>query len=175
VDEELHRLIREAKRGNKEAFAELINRYKDRVYRHAYGMIGDRMEAEDITQEAFIKVYTSFFHLENEYAFSSWLTRIVSNLCVDRIKKRGKENVLTKKSMEQATDLGSEDKYLRLGIEESMKQLSMEHREVILLHDVQGYKYEEIAQIVGIPIGTVKSRLNVGRLALRKEMRKGDE
>jgi RNA polymerase sigma-70 factor (ECF subfamily) len=175
VDEELYRLIGEAKRGGKEAFAQLLTQYKDRVYRHAFGMLGERMEAEDITQEAFIKAYYSLARLESEYAFSSWMMQIVSNLCKDRLKKCEKERTLRSESIEEVTIQGVEDKNLGLGIQEAMTTLSPEHREVILLHDVQGYRYEEIAAIVGIPLGTVKSRLNMARLALRNEMKKGDE
>ncbi|MDG0812691.1 sigma-70 family RNA polymerase sigma factor [Cohnella rhizosphaerae] len=87
MDEELHRLIRNAKQGDQEEFAALVRRFKDHVYRYAYGMLGDTMEAEDVAQEVFVKCYGSLSKLESEFAFVSWLNRIVFNLCADRLKK----------------------------------------------------------------------------------------
>jgi RNA polymerase sigma factor (sigma-70 family) len=179
VDEELHRIIHEAKRGSKDAFATLVHRFKDHVYRYAYGMLGDPMEAEDASQEAFIKCYYSLSRLENEFSFASWLTRIISNVCFDRLKKQQRE-------IKSATGTSGDFEYrdavdyrlaedLKKSIEEGMRQLSPDHRQMILLHDVQGYRYEEIAKLLGIPLGTVKSRLNAARLALRIEMKKGEE
>lgn len=81
MDQELYRLIGKAKSGEKDAFTLLIKRYKDSVLRYAFDMLSDRMEAEDVSQEAFIKAFYSIPRLDNSYAFSSWLTRIVSNLC----------------------------------------------------------------------------------------------
>ncbi|RUS46976.1 RNA polymerase sigma factor [Cohnella sp. AR92] len=181
MDEELNRIIREARRGSKDAFAILVHRFKDHVYRYAYGMIGDRMEAEDIAQEAFLKCFAALPRLENEFSFVSWLNRIVSNLCADRLRKRSKER-LKAASVEalDAIEISSAQEQqrvrnLKMTIEEAMKQLSLDHRQIILLHDVQGFRYEEIARMLEIPVGTVKSRLNSARLALRLAMRRGEE
>ncbi|MCY9669858.1 RNA polymerase sigma factor [Paenibacillus alginolyticus] len=173
MDEELYRLIYQAKRGEKEAFTALIKRYKGHVYRYALGMLGDQMEAEDAAQEAFIKAYYSMNQLETEYAFSAWIIRIVSNLCKDKLKKRTKEQPLSTENEE--LNVSYEPTHLRLTIEEAMKHLTPEHREVIILHDIHGYKYDEIAVIADVPVGTVKSRLHAARMALRIEMKKGDE
>ncbi|MDP1511891.1 RNA polymerase sigma factor [Paenibacillus ottowii] len=176
MDQELFRLIGKAKSGETEAFALLVKQYKDRVFRFAFGMLSDRMEAEDVSQEAFIKAYYSLSNLENSYAFSSWLTRIVSNLCYDRIKKRKKENIVSSDQIEAGISTqGIERRDLHLTIEEAMKTLSPEHREAILLRDVEGYTYDEIAGMLHIPLGTVKSRINAARLQLRKELKKGVE
>ncbi|WJH32791.1 sigma-70 family RNA polymerase sigma factor [Paenibacillus sp. CC-CFT747] len=173
MDEELHRLIGEARRGGKDAFARLVTLYKDRVYRHAYGMLGDRMEAEDMAQEAFLKAYYALPGLESEYAFSSWLMRIVTNLCKDRLLKRDKLRRVEGGPYEEAASEGKRDQETPLYIREALGRLSVEHREVILLHDLQGYRYEEIAVLLEIPVGTVKSRLHAARVSLRKEMRGG--
>ncbi|MFC5530277.1 RNA polymerase sigma factor [Cohnella yongneupensis] len=178
MDEELHRTIREAINGSKDAFATLVRRFKDHVYRYAYGMLGDPMEAEDASQEAFIKCYYALSRLENEFSFSSWLNRIISNVCVDRLKKRQKEFSSAKGTLgtfeyEDAQDRRRTE-HLKITIEDAMTQLSPEHRQVIVLHDVQGYRYEEITELLGIPLGTVKSRLNAARLVLRIEMKKGE-
>ncbi|MBB6669308.1 RNA polymerase sigma factor [Cohnella nanjingensis] len=175
MDEELNRIISEAKQGSKDAFATLVHRFKNQVYRYAYGMLGDRMEAEDASQEVFIKCYYSLSRLENEFSFVSWLTRIVSNVCLDRLKKRQRENEV---AQETAGEGEAQERHmsndLKITIEEAMRQLTPEHREIMILHDVQGYRYEEIATQLGIPLGTVKSRLNAARLAFRIEMKRGE-
>lgn len=173
MDQELYIIISEAKKGKKEAFAQLLTHYKGQVFRHAFAMLGDRMEAEDISQEAFIKVYYSLNKLESEYAFTSWLTRIVSRLCYDRIQKRRKETTMLFNG--RLKDVGEPDQIiertqLQLTITEAMAKISPEHREAIVLRDVEGYSYEEIAKILEIPLGTVKSRINAARLALRNVM-----
>lgn len=173
MDQELYRLIGKAKDGDKDAFALLIKRYKDIVFRYAFGMLSDRMKAEDVAQEAFIKIFYSLSRLDNLYAFSSWLTRIVSNLCYDRIQKRKKDyTVPTERIETNISNNGMERTDLHMTIEEALKTLSPEHREAVILRDVEGYTYDEIARMLNIPLGTVKSRINAARLMLRKELKK---
>ncbi|MFB9328705.1 RNA polymerase sigma factor [Paenibacillus aurantiacus] len=172
--EELQQVIRRAKRGDKEAYAQLVKDFKDPVYRYALGMLNERMDAEDIAQEAFVKAYYSLTSLESEFAFSSWLFQIVSNLAKNRLKKRVRERDYQVEANDSTVDRGSSDPSERISMEEALARLSMEHREVVLLHDVQGYRYEEIAQVTNVPLGTVKSRLFAARTALRKELRKGE-
>ena len=168
LDDKLFTIIREAKQGSKEAFTHLMERYKEHVYRYAYGMLGDIMEAEDVTQETFIKAYYSLPKLENEAAFGSWLTQIMSNICYDRHKKKKmKFSELTDQVYENKT----EQQQLRLSLNEAIQKLTIEHREVIILKDVQGYSYDEISEMLKIPLGTVKSRINGARLRLRNELR----
>ncbi|MGE8206937.1 RNA polymerase sigma factor [Heyndrickxia sp. NPDC080065] len=177
MDIELTKLIREAKKGSQEAFTKLVSKYKAQVFRHAYAMVNDRMEAEDIAQEAFVKAYLSLSKLDNEYAFVSWLTRIVSNLCYDKLKKNQKLKELTIetdiKIMTNTTDIDRSQ--LRLELKEALKKLSIDHRTALVLRDVQGFSYEEISGILNIPIGTVKSRINSARLALKKDLSRGDQ
>lgn len=171
MDQELNKLISKAKTGEKEAFTLLVKRYKESVFRYAFGMLADRMEAEDVSQEAFIKAYYSLAKLENIYAFSSWLTRIVSNLCYDRIQKRKKETAVSGELIKtHIANNNIEQVHLHMTIEEAMNKLSPEHREAIILRDVEGYSYDEIAGMINIPLGTVKSRISSARLMLRKEM-----
>ncbi|WP_123040183.1 sigma-70 family RNA polymerase sigma factor [Cohnella candidum] len=174
MDEELRRFVHAARTGSKEAFAELVRRFKGNVYRHAYGMLGSRSEAEDAAQEAFIKAYYSISRLDADFAFSSWMMRIVTNICLDRLKKRTDEWPVAEESRLSAAAARDEMSDTRMAIQEAMRQLSPEHRQVLLLHDMQGYRYEEISELLDIPLGTVKSRLNAARLALRKEWKKGE-
>lgn len=179
MDDELYELIGRAISGNKEAFADLLRRFQGSVYRYAYGMLGDRMEAEDAAQEAFIKAYYALPRLENRFAFASWLMRIVANQCRDRLQKRSRERPASDELLEHAGALALaagedsiERKQLQLSIEEAMRRLSPDHREVVLLRDVEGYSYEEIADMLLLPLGTVKSRINAARLGLRNEMKR---
>ncbi|NOU62733.1 sigma-70 family RNA polymerase sigma factor [Paenibacillus sp. LMG 31461] len=171
VDHELNDIIGKAMSGDKEAFALLVSRFKDSVFRYAYGMLGDRMEAEDVAQEAFIKAFYAISKLDNSYAFTSWLKRIISNLCYDRIQKQKKTSAVSGELIEkQRSNNDIERTDLHITIEEAMSKLSPEHREVIILKDVEGYSYDELAGMLHIPLGTVKSRINAARLLLRKEM-----
>lgn len=175
MNQELHELIQHAKRGKEDAFSQLVTLYKGEVFRHAYAMVNDKMEAEDIAQEAFLKAYLSLSKLENEYAFVSWLTRIVTNLCYDRLKKMNKIKSYSSEDIVSIESDEMEHVQTRLTIQEAMQRLSFEHRTVIILKDVQGYSYDEIASILHIPVGTVKSRLNAARMMVRKEISRGDE
>lgn len=172
MDQELFDLIRKAASGDKDAFALLVNRYKASIYRYAYGMLSDRMEAEDVAQEAFIKAFYSLPKLESSFAFTSWLTRIVSNLCYDRLQKRKKENTTPHEGIERTAHDDLQRTDMQMSIQEALNTLSPEHREVMILRDVEGYSYDEIAGMIHIPLGTVKSRMNTARLLLRKEMKR---
>ncbi|MBB5326225.1 RNA polymerase sigma-70 factor (ECF subfamily) [Anoxybacillus tepidamans] len=174
MDQELRQLILEAKQGNTESFAQLMSRFKGHVFRQAYAMLHDPAEAQDVSQEAFIKAYYSLEALQNEYAFSSWIARIVSRLCHDRIQKKRKEEVIEREHiLKESTHSKSMDHLLlRIHLEEAMQKLSPEHREIIVLRDIQGFTYDEIAEILQIPVGTVKSRIHVARLTLRNELSK---
>jgi len=174
VDEELSRIIDRARRGDQEAFSELVTRYKGHIFRHAFGMLGDRGEAEDAAQETFIKAYLALGKLDEVHAFSSWLMRIASNLCKDKLKQRTKAIEIKEMPDETTPDLSASDPYLKVSMKEALARLSVDHREILLLHDVQGFRYEEIAEWTGIPIGTVKSRLFSARMSLRKIWNRGE-
>ncbi|MGA9290496.1 MAG: sigma-70 family RNA polymerase sigma factor [Anaerobacillus sp.] len=180
MNDELFRLIHGAKKGNEQAYNKLVVMYKEKVYRHAFAMLHDRTGAEDITQEAFIKAYYSLNRLEHEYAFVSWLTRIVHNLCQDRLKKQKRE---AKKQAKMRADLPlrysekheGEQVNMKLSIQEAMQQLSSEHRSVLILCDLEGFSYEEISHILKIPLGTVKSRIYQARNYLKSELKRGED
>ncbi|MCK6256171.1 sigma-70 family RNA polymerase sigma factor [Fictibacillus sp. KIGAM418] len=178
MDHELQQLIVNAKKGDQDSFSKIVQKYKGKVYRHAFAMVHDQMEAEDITQEAFVKAYFSLHHLKQDYAFASWLTRIVTNLCYDRIKKAEKSPVLhvdpEKTERLPNTHSEVENAQLKMNLQFAMQKLSAEHRTVIVLRDVQGFSYQEVADILEIPAGTVKSRINMARKELRRELMRGD-
>ncbi|MGO4106585.1 RNA polymerase sigma factor [Paenibacillus sp. YAF4_2] len=176
VSEELNHIILQAKSGDQEAYATLVKRYKGHVYRYALGMLGNRMDAEDVSQEAFIKAFYSLTSLEVAYAFSSWILRITSNLCKDRLKKRAKvlEEELKEGQNEAIANHHLPDTLEKVTLADGLSRISADHRGVLLLHEVQGYTYEEIAALLEVPLGTVKSRLFAARINLRNELRRED-
>lgn len=177
--ENLSQTIRKAKNGNREAFETLVHMYKGKVYRHALAMVRDPAAAEDIAQEAFVKTYFQLKKLEQETAFVSWLTRIVSNLCYDYLKKAKRETVTEDIWLDQPEDGDvtkdePEQSINRLMIQEGLGHLSPEHREAIVLRDLQGFSYQEISDLLDIPLGTVKSRINIARNSLKRFLLEGD-
>lgn len=173
VNDELFGLIRQAKQGDKEAFSKIVNQYSGHVYRQAFAMLGERMEAEDVSQEAFLKAFYAIPKLESEYAFVSWMTQIVFRLCHDRLQKRKKHaELLVDQNDAYASDLGEQiqRQQMQLNLQEAMALLSPEHREVIVLKDIQGFAYDEIANLLQIAVGTVKSRIHAARLKLKREL-----
>ncbi len=172
---ELHQLIQEAQKGDQQSFSQLVHQYKGHVYRQAYAMVNDKMEAEDIAQEAFIKAYYSLHKLENTYAFVSWLTRIVSNVCYDHLQKLSKRKTVSIEQPLEDHHSPIEATSLKLSIREALQHLSLEHRSVIILRDIQGFSYHEISEILKVPLGTVKSRINAARTDLKNELLRGEE
>jgi RNA polymerase sigma-70 factor (ECF subfamily) len=178
VVNDLHEIILAAKRGDQNAFRQLVTSYKGIVYRHAFALLNDRMEAEDVTQEAFVKVYYSLSKLENEYAFVSWLTRVVTNLCYDKNKKLSKKKMIVSDELNESlvTQRGPtpiESTITKMSLKDAMEKIPIDQRNVIILRELQGYSYAEISEILHIPLGTVKSRINAARENLKKELQKG--
>lgn len=169
MDEEQLGLVSAAKQGSKDAFAALVRAYKDYVYRIAFGILTNRGEAEDVSQEVFVKAYLQLRHLRDARAFPSWIAMIATRRALDVAKRKQRlktvpidENVLHG----QVDEMGQIDK--RLVIHELLSKLSPIHRAVLILREVQGYDYDEMAKVLGVPIGTVRSRLNTARSQLRK-------
>lgn len=165
-------LIRECRNGSIEAFEQVVGRYKQFAFKIAYGMLGNDRDAEDMVQEAFITVYRQIKGLRSENAFSSWLGKIVTNLCLRKLQKSIGSAAVSLEALEerQAPAVGGEDPFkaadLQHDVREALLKLPVDYRVVIVLRDLQGYPYNEIAEITGIPLGTVKSRLHQARTML---------
>jgi RNA polymerase sigma-70 factor (ECF subfamily) len=136
-------LIREAQRGNLEAFNRLVLKYQNRVYDTAYWLMAEPEDAADATQEAFISAFKSIRRFRGG-SFRAWLLRIVTNACYDEMRRRKRRPTTPLEDLE---------------IRACLARLPDKYREVMVLADVEGFKYQEVAQIIGIPLGTVKSRL----------------
>ena len=169
-------LIAQFHAGNEEAFEQLVLRHKDRVYTLAYRVLGDRSEADDVAQETFLRAYERLTDFRREARFSTWLHRICHNLCVNRLQKKNciahEESApeavpsLTIGSCEQL--LAKEQQHL---LNWALSRLKAEFREIVLLYNTDHLSYEEIASVLGQPIGTVRSRLHRGREELKTILR----
>ncbi|MDQ0189793.1 RNA polymerase sigma factor [Alicyclobacillus cycloheptanicus] len=168
-------LIRVAKQGRTEAFEALVRQYKAFVFRTAYGILRNNMDAEDVTQETFIKVYHALRGLREERTFPSWLARVTVRTALDWVSKHKRqpsvpldaEQVSTRTDVHASADI-------RMDVERALDGLTTEQRTIVVLRDVQGFGYDEIAEILDIPIGTVRSRLHYARAQLRELLTRGD-
>lgn len=176
-------LIKKCKKGNREAFNALFSRYQTQVINIAYSMLSDREDASDAAQEVFVKVYRSIQSFNEQSSFTTWLYRITANTCSDFLRKRQRSgNVVSISSYTDENkefDIEDENASVEEGIELSEKQaavrkaiseLKEEHRIIITMCDIEGMGYDQIAEILKIPPGTVKSRINRARNALKKNL-----
>jgi RNA polymerase sigma-70 factor (ECF subfamily) len=167
-------LIRRCQAGDEEAFAALFHQYKNLVYRTAYLMLDNADDAEDVLQEVFLQVHRSLSTFEpSKGAFTTWLYRITVNHCLSRRRKRH----LLVISLEQVPPLALTEHPSSQGrvedeeaIQQALSRLSDKLRTVIILRYYLELSYAEIAQILNIPIGTVKSRLDLALKTLRQEL-----
>jgi RNA polymerase sigma-70 factor (ECF subfamily) len=169
------KLVEDARRGDAQAFRALVERYQRRAYTVALGIVHDADEARDICQEAFLKVFRNLAGFEGEAQFFTWLYRIVMNLCIDHLRKRRGEKLEFDETHahEDAGDdagiaprrLGFDparalaDKELRAQLDRALAQLSPAHRAVLIMREVDGLSYKEMADIMECSIGTIMSRL----------------
>lgn len=175
-------LIERSKNGDVSAFEMLIEAYQKKVFNLAYRIIGNYDDANDIAQEAFIRIFRSISGFRGQSSFSTWIYRITTNVCLDEIRKRKNKSVqyldddIQTDDGEMQRQIISDDplpeeiaerKELRAAINDSLGELKEEYRIIITLRDIQGMSYEEIAKVLDCPTGTVKSRINRARQALK--------
>ena len=165
--------------GEERAFAELVERYQTRLLNFIYRTIGDREKAEDLVQEVFIRVYRHLHRFDRSKKFSTWIYTIASNLAKNELRNRSRNplvlfQTIRKNWQDDDRPLQFEDsstrpddlyrkRHLRELVESSVAQLPEHHREVFVLRELEGKTYEEIAEITGVNLGTVKSRLTRAR------------
>ena len=179
------RLIAAAKKGDLAAFNQLVLLYQGQAYNIAYRLLGDADAAADATQDAFIKAYQRLHQLRGG-SFRSWLLRIVTNTCYDVLRKRSRypteplepqgEDEESDRLARWQSDAETPEEIalrheIRRVVQEGLLTLSPEHRTVVVLSDIEGLSYEEIAQVLNVPVGTVKSRLSRARARLRDYLR----
>jgi RNA polymerase sigma-70 factor (ECF subfamily) len=170
-------LIERAQQGDEAAFAALFESHKRRVYSLCLRMTANTAEAEDLTQEAFLQLFRKIATFRGESAFSTWLHRLVVNVVLMHLRKRGLQQVSldepdTSQDEPVRRDFGDEDRRLmksvdRLGLERAIAKLPGGYRTVFILHDIEGYEHNEIAEIMNCSVGNSKSQLHKARLKLR--------
>jgi RNA polymerase sigma-70 factor (ECF subfamily) len=180
------RLIAECLRGNTDAFGVLVLRHQDRLYNTVFRLVGNAEDAQDAVQEAFLHAYQSLERFQGGSQFFTWLYRIAVN---SAISLRRKKKVLvridagagTKPEVEPADPReqarpGHALEQAEQGrrVREALDRLSPEHRAVLVLKDMEGHKYESMARVLGVPVGTVRSRLHRARLELREILRQSE-
>ena len=179
-------LVARAKAGDSDAFAQLLEENQDRVYSLALRMVNNPEDAADLAQEAFLAAWRGLENFQGEAAFSTWLYRLTTNLCIDFLRKekrkRSAGTVLyldDTEDEEASIDLPDysadphrqlEQTEVREQIADAMATLSPEHRKILSLREVSGLSYQEIADILGVEEGTVKSRIARARNSLRKKL-----
>ena len=182
-------LIRRAQQGDNGAFEELLLLHQKKVYNLCLRMSANPDDALDLSQEAFLRAWRSLGQYQFEANFSTWLFRLTSNICIDflRRKKRRQETSLTESydDSDEGAELsvpdaqpGPEQQAItnetKIELARAMEQLSPEHREILQLRVIEDLQYEQIADILDVRVGTVKSRLARARLALRKILKAGN-
>ena len=180
TDEEL---IASFQNGNEQAYIELVRRYRNRLMTFVFRFVGDMESSEDIVQDTMIKVFTHKHYYKEIAKFSTWIYTIAGNLAKTELRKRKRRKVTLLSQMNTddrkyeipSTELQSEDivqgEYTERYIQKAILQLPLHFRTVVILRDIQELSYEEISNIVNVPLGTVKSRINRARLQLQQTLK----
>ena len=178
-------LMEQFQAGTVEAFNILVERYSERLMRYLYGFLGDVKRCEDLLQETFLRVHRNRHSYQRIAKFSTWLYTIAGNLARSEYRKRKRRRMYSLQSVnrdneEYELEIPDEtflpDKHAEAMIQDAyiqqaLKEIPTSFREVVVLRDIQQLAYEEIAEITGLPMGTVKSRINRGRTKLQSLLR----
>ena len=171
-----------AQKGDHFAFAQLYSMHKRRIYTLCLRMVGDKAEAEDLTQEAFLQLYRKIGTFRGEAAFSTWLHRMVINVVLMHLRKKGLPVSSLDEAMEptladrpargvSAPDLNLAGSIDRMALKRAIATLPAGYRLVFILHDIKGYEHNEIAEMLDCSLGNSKSQLHKARLKLRDALR----
>ena len=174
-------LVERAARGDREAFGALVQRHQDRIFNLAYQVVRNREDALDVAQEAFVKAFASLAGFKGEASFTTWMHRIAVNLAIDCLRRRRRGDPAAyddrlavpedaAQSVTAADDPESalETRQVRSLLSRGIERLPPAHRAVLVLREIEGLSYEEIARAVGCSLGTVMSRLFYARRKLQK-------
>ncbi|HOX85985.1 MAG TPA: sigma-70 family RNA polymerase sigma factor [bacterium] len=179
-------LIHAALNGDQQAYKEIVNRFYGKIFALVLRMVKNRQEAEDLTQETFIKAFNSLATFNSEYAFSTWLYKIAANTCIDHFRKKRLltfplDNPITMQDSEMQREYPDQqepepdnrliNKERTTIIEDAISSLPAKYRQVIILRHKRDKSYEEIAEELALPLGTVKVRIFRAREMLKKALR----
>ncbi len=179
-------LLQSFLQGNEKSFQDLMHRYREPILSFVYRFVGDYDDAIDIAQETFIRLYRFGHTFQGEVKFSTWLYTIAANLARTELKRyRRRHGTLLKNVFAKGDDSDSWDipdeqyrpdervdsTHISQAVQKALMKVSSSYREMVVMRDIQQLTYEEIAQITGTEMGTVKSRINRGRLQLQEQLR----
>jgi RNA polymerase sigma-70 factor (ECF subfamily) len=174
-----NRLITECREGNLAAYGELVSRHQDRLFHTVLRLMDNAEDARDVVQEAFLHAYQSLHSFKGDSLFFTWLYRIAVNTAISmKRKQRPMLRIHTGEDSGTIDPLDLSDQ-TRPGraiemaederkVHDALNRLSVEHRAVLVMKDMEGMKYEEMAEVLGVPIGTIRSRLHRARLEIRE-------
>jgi RNA polymerase sigma-70 factor, ECF subfamily len=181
-----HDLVERSRKGSEKAYRELLGRYQRPVFSLVYRMVRDREQAEDLAQETFVRVFNNLERYDPAYKFSSWIFKIATNLTIDWMRRKEVPTVsidgsryatssdeieastITVESKDENPEERLESKELGAEIEQAIGKLRPEYRQAIILRHIEDKPYEEIAQIMALPLGTVKTYIHRGRGELKE-------
>ncbi len=178
-------LARAAQQGDDDAFAELVHRYERQIFSMAYRLAGDYDEAADLAQEAFLRIYRMLDRYDPQKKFFSWMYRVAQNSCLNTLNKRPHNVIPVENAEEYLAPEGSDaaqtastaepeqnylNRELRQNIDEAIAQLRDNYREVVYLRYIEDLSYQQIAEICGLPVSTIETRLFRGRKQLQKNL-----
>jgi RNA polymerase sigma-70 factor, ECF subfamily len=177
--------IKQVKNGDQDAYSEIVEMYKDKVFQICYRMLGNIHEAEDIAQEAFIRAYINIDSYNIDRKFSTWLFRIATNLSIDRIRKKkpdfhldaevtGTDGLTMYSKISSDLALPEEElesMELQQSVQKEILKLPEKYRAVIVLKYIEELSLKEISEILNLPVSTIKTRIHRGREALRNQLK----
>lgn len=178
------RLAKLAQTGDTQAFAEIVELYKDKIFHLAYRMLSNRHEAEDVVQDTFLRVYRNLSRYDVNQKFSTWIYRIATNLCIDRLRKRKPNYSLDAEMNDQegvdgysmiSSDDRTPESYFLVSetqrlIHEAIETLPAKYKSVMVLRYLQDMSLQEISDVLDMPVTTIKTRVHRGREFLRKKL-----
>ena len=180
-------LVARAKAGDDEAFAQLMRANEKRIYNRTLRMTGNPEDAMDLAQEAFLNAWRGLKFFQGDSAFSTWVYRLASNACIDHLRRKKRRQDISAPMPTDEEDDSQPDipddrfrpdrelerRELRRAVIQGLKQLSDEHRQVLVMRELNGLSYQEIADVLDLEAGTVKSRIARARNSLRKILVEG--
>ncbi len=185
-DEEL---VSRCNHGDKEAFSELVLKYQKKVFNVAYRFVGDQEEANDLAQEIFAAAYQNLKKFRGDSKFSTWLFQIATNRGKNRFKYLKRRGFFVNKSSQNQDDEGEgyqrvipdtttnpenilSSRQVQKVVQDAIEELEPDHKEIVILRDIEGFSYEEIARMLDLPEGTTKSRLHRARMVIKEKLKK---
>jgi RNA polymerase sigma-70 factor (ECF subfamily) len=165
-------IIRSCQQGDQDAYTDLVNRYQERAFWVAYNLLGNAEEARDAAQEAFVRIYRAIDRFDFNMNFYTWLYRIVTNLCIDRLRKLKKNPAVALNGLEEVLKDGAgdnrpsyrlEEKELVTAVRDVLDKLPEKYKTILVLRDIEGHSCKEISSITGASHATVRWRLHTAR------------